>query len=99
MRITREIVLHTAKLAKLDLGRLDDSVVEKLIGDLDSVLEYVAQLEELDTGDVPPTTHAVPTGITLRPDEATPGVGRDAILANAPDTADGFFVVPRVIAE
>ncbi len=99
MRITREIVLHTAQLAKLDLDRLDDSAVEKLIGDLDDVLQYVAQLDELDTSDVPPTTHAVPTGITLRQDEAVEGIGRDAILANAPDTADGFFVVPRVIAE
>ena len=99
MKITREIVRHTAELARLDLDVLSEGEVSALHAQLDEILDYVAQLDELDTAAVKPTTHAVPIEIPLREDEPAPGPGRDEILSNAPRVEAGFFVVPRVIAE
>ncbi len=99
MKITREIVRHTAELAKLDLDVLSEEEVSLLQTQLDEILEYVAQLDELDTTDVAATTHAVPIEIPMRDDEPAPGPGRELILENAPQSEEGFFVVPRVIAE
>lgn len=99
MKITREIVLHTADLARLDLSGLEDGEMDHLVEQLDAIIGYVHQLDSLDTEGVDPTTHAVPQPIPQRPDQARPSQGRDRILSNAPHAEDGFFVVPRVIAE
>lgn len=99
MKITREIVRHTAELAKLDLDVLSEDDLTLLQSQLDDILDYVAQLEQLDTTDVEPTTHAVPIEIPLREDRPEPGPGRERIMQNAPQSEDGYFVVPRVIAE
>lgn len=99
MRITRDIVLHTAELARLDLSELSEAEMDELTGQLDAILSHFEELDELDTAEVDPTTHAVPLPIPLRPDEPVEGLGRDGVLANAPVADDGFFVVPRVIDE
>ena len=99
MRITPEIVAHTAYLARLDLSELAPAEVTALTEQLDAILSYAAQLDALDTADVPPTTHAVPLEMPMRADDPLEGPGRDRILHNAPQTADGFFVVPRVISD
>lgn len=99
MRITRETVLHTADLARLDVSSLSEADLLELTRQLDEMLSYVAQLDQLDTRDVPPTTHAVPLPIPMRRDEPAEAPGAAVILANAPRSEEGFFVVPRVIAE
>jgi aspartyl-tRNA(Asn)/glutamyl-tRNA(Gln) amidotransferase subunit C len=99
MKITREIVRHTAELARLDLDVLSEDEVSALQAQLEEIIDYVAQLDELDTTAVMPTTHAVPIEIPLREDQPAPGPGRDEILKNAPRAEAGFFVVPRVITE
>jgi aspartyl-tRNA(Asn)/glutamyl-tRNA(Gln) amidotransferase subunit C len=99
MAITRDFVDHTAALARLDLRALSETELDALHRDLDAILEYVAQLDELDLVGVEPTTHAVPIRLPLRPDEPQPGPGRAALFANAPQTDGEFFLVPRVLAE
>lgn len=94
MAVDRDEVLHIARLARL---RLTEAEVTTFQQQLSDILEYVAQLDELDTADVEPTTHAVPLVMHLRPDIVEPRLTHDDVLANAPDAADGHFRVPKVV--
>ena len=84
-----------------DLANLELSAVEKtaMLRDLNSVLDYFAQLNELDTTSVPPMSKVSPEGTTsqMRPDEVAPSLNRDTVLRCAPDTDGTFFRVPKVI--
>lgn len=94
MKITREEVQHVAKLARLELSAAE---VERMTGQLDAILSYVAKLDELDTTGVAVTTHTQNVVNAFREDEARPSLPRDRALANGPDQNDEAFVVPRVI--
>lgn len=94
MAVDREEVLHIAKLARL---RLTDAEVEAFGAQLSNILDYVDQLDELDTSGIEPTTHAVPLVMQLRPDVVEARLSREQVLANAPDTDDGHFRVPKVV--
>src|SRR5512138_1183909 len=94
MAITRDDVLETALLARLDLA---PDEIPALEADLAAVIEYVAQLAQLDTTGVEPTTHAVPLDCPLRPDEVGVSLPREQVLEMAPRVQDGFFEVPAVI--
>lgn len=94
MKITRPEVEHVARLARLALSSAE---TEALTGQMDAILGYVEKLNELDTEDILPTSHAVPMENAFRPDEIRPSIGIEAALANAPETASGCFRVPRVI--
>ncbi len=94
MALTREEVRHVADLARL---QLTEEEVGQFVQELGRILEYVAQLQELDLSDVPPTTHVVEMRCRLRPDEPAATLSRDAALANAPDADEGQFRVPRII--
>jgi aspartyl-tRNA(Asn)/glutamyl-tRNA(Gln) amidotransferase subunit C len=94
--IEREQVLHVAKLARL---RLSESEVERMAGELSGILEHVDRIGELDLEDVAPTSHVVELENVLRPDEPHESWPRDAVLAQAPDPADGAFRVPSPRAE
>jgi len=83
-----------AALAKL---RLTDAEVSTLAHDMAQMLAYVRQLDELDTAEVAPTTHAVTPPRRLRSDEARAGLAREARLVNAPEPIGDGFGVPRVI--
>ncbi|GAB4232100.1 MAG: Asp-tRNA(Asn)/Glu-tRNA(Gln) amidotransferase subunit GatC [Deltaproteobacteria bacterium] len=96
MAITQDEVLHVARLARLSLS---DAEVERLRGQISAILDYVRQLDRLDTRDVVPTSHAVETGTPMRDDVVVPFGDREAILANAPDRRDDCFRVPRIIEE
>jgi aspartyl-tRNA(Asn)/glutamyl-tRNA(Gln) amidotransferase subunit C len=63
------------------------------------VLDHARDVEALDVGEVPPTSHPYPLQNVLRPDELRPTLARDAVLAAAPDTEDGQFRVPPVLGE
>ena len=94
MKISREEVEHVARLARLDLS---EEEIDRMTGQLDAILGYVAQLEDLDTTDIVPTAHAVPVDNVFRDDIVSPSLPRDRALQNAPAAADGCFRVPRVI--
>lgn len=92
--LDKETVQHVAKLARL---RLTDEQAAEFSGQLTKVLAYIAQLEELDTENVPPTAHAMPITDVLRDDIPTAGLSTQDALSNAPDRNDGFFRVPKVL--
>jgi len=89
--IDREQVLHVARLARL---RLSDDEVERMAVELSSILEHVERIEELDLEGVVATTHVIDVGNALRADEPRPSLPRDVVLAAAPATQDGGFLVP-----
>ncbi len=93
--ITRDEVLHVARLARLALS---EEEIEPMARELSAVLDHVAKIEELDLADVAPTSHvvgdAVPTHPALRADEPRPCLPREVALAQAPAVGEGGFLVP-----
>lgn len=91
MAITREQVLHVARLARLEIpaGELDG--VRAQLGD---ILDAVSKVSELDLTGVEPTAHPLDVVNVWDEDEPRPSLTRDEALANAPDPADGAFRVP-----
>jgi aspartyl-tRNA(Asn)/glutamyl-tRNA(Gln) amidotransferase subunit C len=97
MAITREQVLKTAALAHLELTPEE---VDTFTQQLSAIIEYMDQLNELDTSAVPPMSHSMlgeRIGRTWRDDEVRPSLGKDIATANAPEPFAGFFKVPSVI--
>jgi aspartyl-tRNA(Asn)/glutamyl-tRNA(Gln) amidotransferase subunit C len=94
--ISRDDVLHVAKLARLDLT---EDELELFTPQLAAVFEHAADVEALDVADVPPTAHPYPLRNVFRADELRPGVDREEVLAVAPDVEDGRFKVPPILAE
>jgi aspartyl-tRNA(Asn)/glutamyl-tRNA(Gln) amidotransferase subunit C len=99
MRIGTEEVEYVARLAQL---AITDEEKKLFIRQLNSILEYVEQLNLLNTENVEPTAHAVSSSEpsqSLRPDEPRSTFTQDESLANGPATGAGYFKVPKVIAE
>ncbi len=94
MKITAEQVRHVAGLARLEI---DSGAVEKLAGQLATILDYVKKLDEVDTRGVPPTFHAMALTNAFREDAAHEHLPRQQALDNAPSQDGGSFVVPKVI--
>jgi aspartyl-tRNA(Asn)/glutamyl-tRNA(Gln) amidotransferase subunit C len=94
MKITREDAEAVALLSRLEIGEND---IEKFTVQLNSILEYFALLDKLDTAGVEPTAHVLPLKNVMRPDAARSSLPRDEALANAPDNEDGYFKVPRIL--
>ena len=65
----------------------------------DQIIDYFRKLQELDTEGVEPMSHPLELENVMRDDEPQPGLGRDEILANAPEKREGKFVVPRIVAD
>jgi aspartyl-tRNA(Asn)/glutamyl-tRNA(Gln) amidotransferase subunit C len=95
-RISRDDVAHLARLARL---AVTDDELDLFAGQLDVILGAVARVGEVAAEDIPPTTHAVPLENVFRPDEVTPCLPRDAVLAGAPSVEDDKFRVPRILSE
>lgn len=95
MKITREEVEHVAVLARLEL---DSEEVERITGQLDTILNYVAKLDELNTDGVAVTTHTQNISNAFREDEVRESLDRKKALANAPLENAESFIVPRVIS-
>ncbi len=93
MAITRDDVLHVARLARLELS---DEEVERFGGQLSAILDAVGKVSELDLEDVPPTSHPLDLVNVFGEDVRRPCLSREEALANAPDPEDGFFGVPPV---
>ncbi len=91
MAITREEVLHVAKLARLELS---DDEVERLTEQLGAILEAVSKVSELDLSDVPPTSHPLELVNAWAPDELHESLSLDEVFANAPAREGDLFKVP-----
>ena len=91
MAITRDDVLHVARLARLAL-REDE--IERLQGQLNAILDAVGKVSELDLADVPPTSHPLALVNVFAPDEPAPSLPLEDALANAPEREGDFFRVP-----
>ena len=90
--LSREQVLHVARLARLDLT---DEEVVRMSEELSKVLDHIEKIGELGSlDDVPPTSHVIQIQNVLREDAPRPSLPREAALAAAPDPADGGFRVP-----
>jgi aspartyl-tRNA(Asn)/glutamyl-tRNA(Gln) amidotransferase subunit C len=89
--IDREQVLHVARLARL---RLSEEEVERMSGELSTILDHIEKIGELDLDEVEPTSHVVQVENVLRPDEPRPSWPRERMLAEAPDATDDGFRVP-----
>ena len=89
--ITREEVLHVARLARLQLS---EDEVEAMTADLARVLDHVEMISALDLEGVPPTSHVVEVENALREDVPVPCLPREAVLAAAPEVVDDGFAVP-----
>ena len=94
--IDLEQVQKVAHLARLELTPAEQ---EQFTSQLSSILEYVEQLNELDTTDVPPTTRAIDVSNITRPDELQPYPDHEALLEQAPQREDTFFQVPQIMNE
>ena len=94
MKITRDEVLYVARLARLDV---EEAATDKLAGQIGSILDYVDQLNQVDTAGVAPTSHALALTNAFREDAVRPHIERDLALANAPAQEEGCFLVPKVV--
>ena len=94
MKITREQVLHVAKLARLKLSEEEEKIYAR---QLDEILSYVDKMNELDTKDVEPTEHVIPLETPFREDRVIPSLDSEDSLSNAPERSGSFFKVPKII--
>jgi aspartyl-tRNA(Asn)/glutamyl-tRNA(Gln) amidotransferase subunit C len=94
MSVDTATVRHIAKLARI---AVTDADVEALVPELNGILGWIQQLQQVDVEGVEPMTAVIPNELRMRPDVVTDGGQRDAILSNAPVADHGFFAVPKVI--
>jgi aspartyl-tRNA(Asn)/glutamyl-tRNA(Gln) amidotransferase subunit C len=94
MSIDAATVRKVARLARI---REDESRLEPLAQELSGIMAWIEQLAQVDTDGVEPMTSAVAARLPMREDVVTEGGDAAAILANAPNSRDGFFVVPKVV--
>lgn len=94
MSIDRETARRSAKLARISVpeGELD-----KLAGELSNILGFMETLNEVDVSGVEPMTSVTPMALKTREDVVSDGGQQAAVLANAPEAREGFFVVPKVV--
>ena len=94
--ITPEEVAHVALLARL---QLTEEEIAHFTPQLDQILGHFRQLQQLDTSDVPPTSHAIQMANVWREDRPRPSLPVEEVVAGAPESHDGLFVVPRIVGE
>ena len=94
MSVDAATVRHIAKLARIAVS---DAEVEALAPELNNILGWVEQLQEVDVSGIEPMTAVIPNALRLRDDVVTDGGLRDDLMANAPQGDHGFFTVPKVI--
>ena len=85
------------KVAKLSRISLDESKVESLSKDLNSIINFVEQLNKLDTKDTKPLSSVVDKTLEPRNDKVNDGKIKNEILKNSPDKNEDFFIVPKVV--
>ena len=94
MPVDKDTVARIASLANLIVPEAE---LETLAGELDKILQWVEQLRQVNTEGVPPMASVAHMAMRWRTDAVDDGGSADQVLANAPETTDGFFVVPKVV--
>lgn len=94
MAMDRNTVAHVAQLARL---RVPERELESLSGELGGILDWIEQLRDVETEGVQPLAAVVESELYRRHDGVDDGDIRDDVLANAPETQQGYFVVPKVV--
>ncbi|GLZ41672.1 Asp-tRNA(Asn)/Glu-tRNA(Gln) amidotransferase subunit GatC [Actinokineospora sp. NBRC 105648] len=94
--ISRDEVAHLARLARL---AVTEAELDLFAGQLDQIVQAVAQVGQVADQDIPPTSHAVPLTNVFRRDLVRPGLTQQQALAAAPAAEDGRFRVPRILGE
>ena len=90
---------EVARLAGLARIRLTEGEIERMAGELDVIASAVAKVSEVATPDVPATSHPVALTNVMRADVVVPTLDRDEVLAAAPASEDGKFLVPQILGE
>lgn len=94
MKIDRNQIIKTARLARLEVS---ESEMEEFSVQLNDIIEYVEKINRLDTSDVKPADHIIEISNVLRDDSVRKSIERPAIEKIAPSFENGFFVVPKII--
>ena len=94
MAVDKDTVKRVAHLARIAVS---DAEAEKLQDDLNTILGFVEQLNEVDVTGIEPMTAVLPMTMKMREDQVTDGAKADAVIANAPAREQHFFVVPKVV--
>ena len=90
---------EVARLAGLARIRLTEGEIERMAGELDVIASAVAKVYEVATPDVPATSHPIALTNVMRADVVVPTLDRDEVLAAAPASEDGKFLVPQILGE
>lgn len=85
---------HVALLARLSLTEEER---ERFGSQLSTILEYIGKLSELETSDIPPTSHVIEMENVMREDVVRPSIPKEKALSNAPDRTEDFYRVPKII--
>ncbi|MCR4265445.1 Asp-tRNA(Asn)/Glu-tRNA(Gln) amidotransferase subunit GatC [Nitratireductor sp. ZSWI3] len=94
MSVDIDTVKRVARLARI---AVDESDAERMTGELNAILGFVEQLDEVDVAGIEPMTSVIPMAMKKRVDQVTDGSKADDVVANAPVSEDNFFVVPKVV--
>ena len=94
MKITADEVKYIAQLSRLEI---DESKMDGFVKKFNDILIYAGKLDELDTENVQPTTQVLNYGNVMREDIVKPSLTQEEVLANAPERANGGYLVPRVM--
>lgn len=94
MQITPDLIKYLESLARITLTEDEEKKVGK---ELQDILTYIDKLNELDTEGVEAMSHCFPVTNVLRSDEVKPSMPPEEIVANAPESQDGAFVVPKTV--
>lgn len=94
MQITPDLIKYLEKLARITLTEDEE---KKVGNELQDILTYIDMLNELDTDGVEAMSHCFPVTNVMREDEVQPSMSADEIVANAPESQDGCFIVPKTV--
>ena len=94
MKVTIKDVEHVAALARLGLSEEEKKI---FTDQLSKILDYAGTINKLDTKNVPPTSHAIPMKNVFREDKVVPCENTRDILANAPESNDNMYAVPKIM--
>ena len=94
MKIYSKDIKHVAMLARITLSEEETEIFGRQLSD---IVEYIEQLNEIDTNDIEPTSHVMPLTNVFREDIIRASLPRVDMLKNAPDSNEKFYVVPKII--
>ena len=94
MKVDEKEVEYVAMLARIELSEDEKARYSE---QLSTILDFFDRLKEVDTENVEPTSHVLDLVNAYRPDEVRPSLGVEAVLQNAPDRANRFFRVPKIL--